>query len=325
MLYRSIAVSVMLILSIISTNNASACGTCGCNMSNYNPELLMRSGYHSVGLFTQARWYSGSLHNHGNSDATDEYNNYSELRSLYELRGTWYPIAKLSVTASLPFSYNHLALESDKLEQHIGLGDAMLILQYQILREGKLLAAKGYEQRLLAGAGVKFPTGRFNKVGYDGELNPQLQNGSGSFDFLFIAGYFIKLRKFALSTDMNYKLNTTNKNGYKFANGFNANFKGMYIHNWKKVSLAPSIGGRFETSSYSTQNGELDNLITGGDVCFITVGTELYYKNFSVGITYLQPVYQGLLGEQFETNAGFQAGLKYSFNNNIFKKKTSKD
>lgn len=327
MLYRSVAVLAMLILSIFNTQHAVACGTCGCNMSNYNPELLMSSGYHSVGLFAQTRWYKARLHNHGPADKiTSEFSDYTEFRSLYELRGTWYPVKKLAISGSLPLSFNNLAKEGDKLENHIGLGDAMLMVQYQVLREGKKLAAKGFEQRLIAGAGVKFPTGTFNKVGYDGELNQQLQNGTGSFDFLFITGYFVKLRKVGLSADMNYKVNTANKNGYRFANSFNANLRAMYIHNWKKVSLAPSLGARVEHAASNTQTGGDDHILdTGGSVWFGSAGLEFYYKNLSFSATYLQPIYQALIGEQFKTLAGLQAGFKYSFNNNIFKKKTSKE
>lgn len=327
MFNRSIAVLAMLILSITNSQQAVACGTCGCNMSNYNPELLMSSGYNSVGLFAQTRWYKARLHNHGPADKiTSEYSDYTEFRSLYELRGTWYPIAKLAVTGSLPLSFNNLAKEGDELEDHIGLGDATLMLQYQVLREGKKLAAKGFEQRLIAGAGVKFPTGSFNKIGYDGELNQQLQNGTGSFDFIFITGYFVKLRKFGLSADMNYKVNTANKNGYRFANSYNANFRAMYIHNWKKFSIAPSLGARVEHAASNSQTGDDTHLLdTGGNVFFGMAGVEFYYKNLSFSATYLQPIHQALIGEQFETQAGLQAGFKYSFSNNIFKKKTPKD
>ena len=327
MLKKLTVVTFMFTLVVLMNNNAFACGTCGCNMSNYNPELLMSSGYHSVGLFAQSRWYKARLHNHGPADKiTSEYSDYTELRSLYELRGTWYPIQKLGITGSLPFSYNNLAKEGDKLENHVGLGDAMLVVQYQVLREGKKLAAKGYEQRLIAGAGVKFPTGTYNKLGYDGKLNQQLQNGTGSFDFLFITGYFVKLRKFGISADMNYKVNTANKNGYRFANSLNANFRAMYIHNWKKVSLAPSIGARLEHASSNSQTGGDTHILdTGGSVWFGMAGLEFYYKNLSFSATYLQPIYQALIGEQFTTQAGLQAGFKYSFNNNIFKKKTSKE
>ncbi len=319
-MYKHMVALVVCVTLLVYSPSVNACGVCGCNMSNFNPELLMSNGAHSIGVLNQTRWYTARLHAHGPDTKQGEYDNYSQIQSLSEVRGAWYATQRLSFIASLPVSHKLLAKESLTQEAHTGLGDATLMAQYIAIRDGKRLAAKGFEQRLIGGAGIKLPTGKFNELGAEGaerELTPHLQNGSGSVDFLMLVGYFIKFKKVAIATDLIYKANTRNKNDFKFANSLNADLKTMYIHNFKKLTVAPSVGMRIETAGTDMQGGEPYSLDTGGDVYFATAGFEMYYKNVSLAVSYLQPVHLKLDGEQFKTTAALQAGVKYTFNKKV--------
>lgn len=310
---RKIWVVMALLMPLLLTvNTALACSACGCSMGNYNPELMMSVGNHSIGLFNQTRWFSTRLVNHelGLIGTTSKY---IQIHTLSELRGTWYIHNRLSLTGILPLNRRVMKRDGDMLEQHTGLGDALLTVNAILLRDGKKIESKGYRQQLSLGAGLKFPTGQFNGIGHDGEVSPQMQNGTGSFDFIFLGSYFIKLKRFALSAYGSYKVNTTNKNNFRFGNSFNAEVRSTYFKEFKKVTLSPGIGARFEGSGSDMYNGDFYELDTGGNILYLLGGMELYHKNVSFSAQYLQPVYSKLIGLQYKVNGGIQAGFKYTF------------
>lgn len=311
-MYYKIVAAVCAMLLLGHLQKAHACGVCGCSMSNFNPELMMTSGSHSIGLFSQARWYTAKLHNHGPGELGVGYSQYRQLQSNFELRGSVYATKRLSFMAILPLSHNVLWREGEQVERHTGLGDATIMANYLLLSEGKRLKNKGYQQRLVGGVGVKLPTGKFREMGYEDEVTPSMQNGTGSVDFLFLAGYFVNFSRFAISSNFNYKVNTKNADDFRFANSLNAELRGMYIKKFAKATLAPALGMRLEHAGYVKEDGFYD-LQTGGSLLFGLAGVEVYHKNMSFSATYVQPVWDQLNGEQFRPVAGLQAGFKYSF------------
>lgn len=313
-MYKFVVSTACAVAMLLTSYYANACSVCGCNMSNFNPELMMNNGAHSIGLFNQTRWYTARLHAHGPDTQQGEYDNYGQMHSLYELRGSWYVNNRWSITGILPLSHKYIAREGDRLETPVGLGDITVLAQYIAVRDGKKMAAKGFEQRLVVGAGIKAPTGTFNNIGYEEEIDPRLQNGTGSVDFLFMASYFVKMRKLAFTTNVVYKANTANNNAFRFGNSFNTDLKMLYVHNFKKFTLAPSVGARVELAGVDMDNGEPYGLDTGGKTYLASAGFECYYNNVSFSASYLHPVLLQLEGEQFEMSAGLQAGIRYTFN-----------
>ena len=315
-MFKRIWAIVCLLVLLGSVNYTNACGVCGYSMSNFNPELMMSSGSHSLGLFSQARWYTASLHNHGPGELGRGFSDYRRLQSNFELRGTGYVTPWLSFTGILPLSHNQLWREGESVENNLGLGDAVVLANFQILSEGQRMKDKGYQQRLVAGFGVKLPTGSFRSVGFEDEVTPSMQNGTGSTDFLFLAGYFINFGRFAISTNANYKVNTANPDDFRFANSLNAELRGMYIKRLAKVTLSPALGMRVESAGSVREQGFYD-MSTGGQLLFGLAGMEVYHKDVSFSVTYVQPVYTRFAGEQFAPVAGLQAGFKYTFNKKV--------
>jgi hypothetical protein len=335
----------LLLLLVTTVQGAYACDGCSANLSIFNSELQLNSGKHSIGILHQTRLYSATLHEsifdylkgpaktddgHVHTDPQVE-TPYRQIQTVTDIRGTFYVhpkwslMAILPVTAKLLFRDDNQFRDAKKLEQHQGLGDAVLLVQYQMLTEGKRMEAKKLKQRLVLGAGVKLPTGKFNAIGYDNQLRPDLQNGSGSVDFITTVNYLFRSKSWGLTSMVSYKINTANKNGYRFANSLNADLRGFWFKEFKRVAIAPSTGFWLEHAGDNDDPNAETAMPTGGLYLFSTVGLDLYKGNWGLNMLWRHPLAQQIVvNEQFQNVGGFQLGLKYAFNTKTLTKK-SKD
>ena len=151
-----------------------------------------------------------------------------------------------------------------------------------------------------------------NKTFPGEELNPHLQTGTGSFDFLFISSYLAKYKGFGFNTDVVYKINTKNKNDFLFANRLNVTSSFFYSKKIKSLTLLPSVGGYLEQAKMDLDhhNPVMDS---GGNVLFTIFGLDIYYKNVSVNVNYQIATIEHLNGEQHNQNR-IILGLNYAFN-----------
>jgi len=335
----------LFVLLVATVQGVYACDGCSANLSIFNAELQLNSGKHSIGVQHQSRFFSATLHESmidylkGPAKTDDGHVHtepqvetpYRQIQTVTDIRGTFYVRPKWSlmaivpITAKLLFRDDNQFRDGKKLEQHQGLGDAVLLVQYQLLTEGKRMETKKLMQRLVLGAGVKLPTGSFNSIGYDGQLRPDLQNGSGSLDFLTTANYLFRAKNWGLTSMVSYKINTANKNGYRFANSLNADLRGFWFKEFKRIAIAPSAGFWLEHAGDNIDPNAETEMPTGGLYLFSTVGMDLYKGNWGLNMLWRHPLAQQIIeNEQFENAGGFQIGLKYAFNTKPLTKK-SKD
>lgn len=336
---------LMILLQAASVSGVYACDGCSANLSIFNAELQLNSGKHSIGVQHQSRFFSATLHESmvdylkSPKKTDDEHVHtqpqvetpYRQIQTTTDVRGTfyvhprWSVMAIVPITARLLHSNDNQFRDGRKLEQHQGLGDVVLLVQYQALSEGKKLKAKKLQQRLVLGAGIKLPTGRFNENGYDGQLRPDLQNGSGSTDFITTANYILRSQKWGVTSMVSYKINTANRNGYRFANSLNVDLRGFWFKEFKRVALAPSTGLWLEHAADNHDPNSNTFQPTGGLFLFSSVGLDLYKGNFGFNVLWRHPLAQQIVeNEQFANVTGFQVGLKYAFNTKTLSKK-SKD
>lgn len=335
---------LLLVIQVAAVNRVFACDGCSANLSIFNAELQLNSGRHSVGIQHQSRFFSATLHESmvdylkspkKNDDGTHVHNEpqvetpYRQIQTTTDIRGTYYVRPRWSITAIVPvnakllYSDDNQYRDGRKLEQHQGIGDIVLLAQYQALNEGKKLKAKKLQQRLVLGAGIKLPTGKFNEIGYDGQLRPDLQNGSGSVDFLATTNYILRSKSWGVTTLVTYKVNTANKNGYRFANSLNIDLRGFWFKEFKRVAIAPSTGFWLEQAGTNHDPKAETYQPTGGAFLFSSLGFDLYKGNWGLNLLWRHPLAQQIVeNEQFGNVTGFQVGLKYAFNSNILTKKS---
>lgn len=311
-----------------------ACDGCSANLSIFNAELQLNSGRHSIGIQQQSRFFSATLHESmidylkGSKKLDDGHVHtepqvetpYRQIQTTTDIRGTYYVRPKWSLMAIIPVTAKWLISEDNDfrdgqmLEQHWGLGDIVLLAQYQAASEGKRLAAKKLQQRLVMGTGIKLPTGTFRKGGYDGQLRPDLQNGSGSIDFITTANYVFRSKSWGLTTMLTYKINTANKDGYRFANNLNADLRGFWFKEFKRLALAPSSGFWLEHAGSNTSTASNPEGPTGGLFVFGALGLDVFKGNWGLNLLWRHPILQRIVvNEQFANDTGFQVGVKYAF------------
>ena len=314
-------VASLFVAVLLPTKQLQACGACGCSLSNYNPELMVTNGQHSISVLNTTRWFE--LHTFSDGHNTDgpagTMLNYKQLQNVTEVRGTYYPHARVAITGVLPITYLSFFVNGRKAETDAGLGDAIINTDVRIVSETDKMKAKNMQHRFSLGAGIKMPTGTFKTIGYAGLLEPRRQNGSGSVDFMFNANYFFRYHDGGFNTFASYKVNTMNKNHYHFGNTFSSEMRGFYIAKARSVSIVPNAGLATETSNRDTWYGFEYYPGTAGTSLSCSVGVDVYYKNFGFTATWFQTLYTTLPGTQLENKLRVQVGVKYVFDKRVKK------
>lgn len=276
---------------------------------NYNQSMIgFRYRYR---FFTGAHVHANHTHSGEGHDHGDVSGDFRELYHTWEMWGRWYPNPKLQLIFSLPYSYNLESSDGVVGESVAGIGDLSLMARYQVFNVFPRTNG-GWEHRMFAGGGVKLPSGAFRKESAEGDVNPLIQTGTGSVDFLASLTYLVKVKKFGLSNDVVYRHNTTNWNGYRFANRVNLSSSLFYTLNAGDFSIFPNAGVYLETAEMDL-DGAAYQVNTGGMVLFDSFGADVYYKNLSVNLAVQMPLMENLKGTQGENGMRISGGVNIAF------------
>jgi hypothetical protein len=309
---------------IFSITTSYACDFCNCYVG-LNPQYKKNL----IGLRYYSTEYTGSHHsNEELSELGITNGTFSEIRNIYELHGQFFPARKIQVMFSLPYVVNTERMSADVLtiqgqgstilsshvdetEKVSGISDPVLIAHYQVFNFIGT-DSSSFSHRLLAGGGIKFPTGKW-KLGDDGEQEERIhQPGTGSFDYLFDAIYLSQFRKIGFNVNANYMITTTNVEMFRFGNKFNMNASVLYRVNLDNFSFYPSAGAYYE---YAMQDKYMGDIFasSGGKIIFAHAGFDIYYGNFSFDSAFQLPLSQSLNGTQPKIQERIIAGFTYAF------------
>jgi hypothetical protein len=169
-----------------------------------------------------------------------------------------------------------------------------------------------WRHQLFAGGGVKLPTGKYMGItAMDKQGLPNMQPGTGSWDFIANANYTVRKKTAGINVDASYTLTTANKESYKYGNKLNAGVAGFYFINKDQWSIVPQVGVRYEYSLHDYDNFSRKwlNEKSGGYMSFATVGIQAYYQKIGLRVIYQQPLWQqyssGYLTALQRIDAGF--------------------
>jgi hypothetical protein len=203
---------------------------------------------------------------------------------------------KWQILAFIP--YNQSKLESDDgVKQSKGLGDITLNGNYNIMNKIALNKdTNTVDQQLWIGAGIKFPTGKFNVDEEEIISSTNSQPGSGSFDFLLNALYVLQINNWGLNVNANYKINES-ANHFKFGNIFSPTAFLYRSFSIGTFSINPNIGLLYEMIGSNKFNNE-KVADTGGHSLFSSAGLELKLGRIALGGNILFPMSSDLSSGQ---------------------------
>jgi hypothetical protein len=287
--------------------NSFACEICGCGVGSYYIGILPQFKHHFVGI----RYHVSSFNTRLNDDPTQFS---KDLYQSTELWAGWNVSRRFQVLTMVPYNFNHQNSDEGTSNQK-GISDVLLIGNYKLWDHSTTNhAGNAVQQQLWIGGGIKIPTGKFEIEKNDPDLASManMQIGSGSTDFLANVMYNVRVGQWGLNTSASYKLNTANKDDFKFGNKFSANSFLFYTVQANNVTLNPNIGLLFENSAAST----IDNAtigLTGGNLLLASAGLELGFKKIAVGFNTQLPAAQNFAEGQTKTKVQGMAHITFAF------------
>ncbi len=299
----------LLVLTIVlSTYRASACDVCGCSLGGNYFGILPLYNKNFVGL----RWSQARFHSY---IAPTQYLAAQQSNDTYqklELWGRFYIAKRLQVFAFVPYMYNEMR-GTDQVVFAQGLGDVNLLANYVVFNTSE--DNRDFKQTLIAGGGIKLPTGKFSLTDKGKIINRNFQMGTGSVDFLINAVYTARYKKSGINLETGYKINTRNSDRYLFGNQFRASAQ-LFI--WQKlgpISLLPHAGINFEQAARHWD----DHIIqpnTGGRAWLASAGLDIYLGKFTIGVNHQSPFSQHYNSDataQISSKGRWTTSLTYNF------------
>ena len=284
-------------------SNAAACDACGCSSGGSYLGTMPQIQRSFIGLRHNWRSYTVQpVDNEGNA-----YENYHST----DLWARYFPHKRVQVLASVP--YNYYSRQTDaKTIMTQGLGDISLMAGYMVFNNGDSIG-KLWKHTFSVNAGIKLPTGRYNIRNEGLRLNPAMQPGTGSIDYLATLFYSIRYKKVGMAVDANARFCSVNANDYKQGNRYSASAK---VFVWQKMgfssSLLPMAGLTFD---YAQQDRDMGTAVaeSGGQSLFATLGLEYYYRSFGIGANYQLPVSTTLAQGTTKATARLGAQIMFTF------------
>jgi len=206
-----------------------------------------------------------------------------------------------------------------------GLGDTTLMALHTFVGDTHS------RHRVLANAGVSFPTGSINQrdetpSNRRAKLEYPMQLGSGTFDLIPGITYLGEAAPWAWGAQAMATVRLgRNENNYRFGNQYRLSAWGVYrVTDWFAPSLRldglgwGNITGR-DPELNPLANPESDPRRQGGRRLDLVVGTNFYapkgkFKGHRLTLEGGVPIYQSLSGPQLETDWQVSVAWNYTFN-----------
>lgn len=308
--------NILALVLVVVNLSAFACDNCNVYLG-INPNDF----YHNFGIRYRMRLHQGTFTSAGtlmlkHGGAEPIYTN-STIRETYqrvELTGKYYWNPKLNTQIIVPYVFN-----SEEVDQSLkyfvqGIGDVTILQNYLLFNTKDHSDSTLFKQRLSVGMGLKLPTGSIDIIRPLGTPNIDLQPGTGSWDGLFSLTYSAMYKKAGVVLNGNYKLNTFNRNDFKYGNTLNFSGRLFYLARLgDNLQLMPSAGVYSEYFSQDYDNRVLVD-DSGGDTWMFDAGINWYFHKVNLQFNYQSALINKLENEQqIPTKWRLNVGLYYNF------------
>lgn len=299
------------LLLFLSAATARACDACGCSAGSQSLGILPQFYRHFVGLQYQYRSFS-SLHQEigDNKPVTKGDESYNT----YQLWGRYYVGKRLQLYGFVPYRTS-LVHEDGNTIQNSGLGDVSVWANYIFIKTPDSSESQ-WNQVLLAGGGIKAPTGHHDGISIlDREGLPNVQPGTGSWDFVTDVNYTVRRNSIGLNAEAAYTFTTVDKENYKYGNKLLSGLTGFYWLQTGKFALLPQLGLRYEFTlhDYDNYRRKWLNDQTGGNIFYAMAGVQAYYSHWGLQLSYQLPITQNYAAGNVTAKQAATAGLFFLF------------
>jgi len=285
---------------ITAITELNACDICGCGVGGNYIGILPDFNQKIAGL----RYRYSALHSHVGTGGGATYLTTKEIFHTAEFWGGWNIRKKWRLMLSIPLILAEKTNQGTTKTKN-GLGDISVSGFYNIINKKNVVGeSRLLVQHLWVGAGVKLPTGKYN--GNDksnGTQNTNLfQLGTGSTDFMLNAMYDIRLQDAGINITGSYKINTANKDAYRYGNKFSLN--SQLYHKFSlgnSTNISPNAGVLVESSQKDLEK-KMETDASGGNIIMGTMGAEYIHKKFMMGFNWQTPLHQYLANGIVQAN-----------------------
>lgn len=302
---KRLAFFIVLFFAVIS---AEACDVCGCSLGGNYFGILPLYNKNFVGL----RWSQARFHSY---IAPTQYLSAQQSNDTYqkmELWGRFYAAKRLQIFTFIPYVYNDMR-GTDQVVFAQGLGDINLLANYVLLNTSE--DNRDFKQTLIAGGGIKLPSGKFSLTDKGKIINRNFQMGTGSVDFLANIVYTARYKKSGLNLETGYKINTRNRDDHLFGNQYRASVQLFVWQKFGPVSLLPHAGINFEQAARH-KDGNIIQANTGGQAWLASGGLDVYLGRFTIGVNHQSPFsqhYNSDVTAQITSKGRWTTSLTYNF------------
>jgi len=287
----------LLVLAVTGISISTlACDICGFGVANYNPFLFPHVSRSYLGVSYQRRIY----HTY-DEDGTFGKELYNTFLVTAQYGGT----KKLQLVALVPYQMNQLHTAKE-IKNVSGLGDVSLLANYSIWAKTMGVV----RHTVMAGVGVKLPTGQYNAAMTSALDDQNFQQGTGSVDYLLNGTYRIGYRKWILSTAASYKYNTTNKDDYRYGDVLMTGATLIYRKDLDGLSIAPYVQVINEHQMQDADKHVLQEH-SGGQVLYTGGGVDMNTRKIAFGVNYQWAPSQNLAQGQVVVNPRFAAHITF--------------
>ena len=321
--------ALWLVMSVPAAHASCAASTCflvtGTQDGIANPgQLIMDLSY---------RYITMDRPQHGSSRASEaltasvdfatgeiEADHHRELRTLNELAQldiSYGLTPKFALSVSIPFMNNryheHNIIHGPGDEDYVsertsGMGDLRLT--------GKYAVHTSIRHLLVAGLGIKAPTGEYKLRNSSGDINePTVMPGSGAWDGLFSLHYAYQIQphEWDIFIASAYQLTTTNSLEYKMGNTLLLNAGTNYHFTTHEKGFTASLQINLRQAPRDEFNN-LDVPNTGGTWAYLTPGITAHATASTAVYAHLQlPLYQNVNDANLVPSYGLIVGLSHVF------------
>lgn len=286
-----------------------ACPFCGCGNSYFQVGILPMYSHGFVGLRYSYSQFSAIGAGQYAGQFSRDYYHSTELWGGYQ-------VGRFQFMAFVPYMSIH-ELSDDGTRDYNGVSDMTVMGGYNVLsslQHNSEGIATGSEN-LWVGAGIKLPTGK-SQVDV---TNPSFTvgdfastPGTGSTDFLLSAMHSALFGKNGVVTNVVYRINTKNDQGFRYGNRLYLNSALFHSFEAGTIGIRPSVGANLVVNSLNTFEGQhVDG--SNGYILSGLVGLNLQHKKLGFLVNGFLPLAQDQYHGQTHLQGRASVSLTYSF------------